>query len=1128
MVVRNSINNCGFFPNQFPAPVGCDSTILDTDSYFATLFTKIPFAGAAPITLHDQVIAITGTPVVIDVLFNDLVGDSAIDPATVQLLVPATLGTTSINPATGEVTYTATASTGAEVLYYRVSDANGNLSTFSTVSVNVSQGGPVVVDDTETIGEDITLVSSVSVLANDTDPDLDFLTVVAGTYATVQAGSISLDSVGNYSYTPAAGFSGTDSFDYTVTDGTYTDIGRLVITVTSVNDLPVANIDSGLIAEDTQLLISILGNDSDIDGTLDPASIITSNGPFFGTLSVDGSSGDVTYTPNADYNGADSFDYTVNDDVGGASNLTAVNITVTPVNDAPTLVDDLGTVAEDDTFGVLITVLVNDTDVDGTIDPASLAIVSPASNGSLTVDPSFGDVTYIPDPDYFGPDTFTYTVQDDLGLVGSAATVTITVTPVNDAPIAITSAFVTADPGQMEPVAFGQQVTLDGTTSADVDGSIVSYLWTQVSGSAVVLSNAAVAQPTFNAPASRLVSGSLFVGETLEFELQVTDNDALTSPTGTMGSTVLVTVAPAFKQQFHAVEESIIPFKAGVDVGRTFYFDFSGGPFAGLVTNDRVGSAPFTWVEDPVNGILNIDFTGIPVDNGRVFETELLYKDVSFDLGGGSFVEGNDGVAEALHVQERIDFLDITLTTDGLNVDQVSIVETGEVFVDDITNGATLTPSLFTARPSELNFYVTDTATSLIPFAINALDVLSLPLTGFTTSISFPKPTIDVLTFNETGTVGTGNALIYADTFTWGVAAFDGRLQVVMDAVPDTSDYLKLANKASGDLVLADYFVDGELSPLVMSTLSWQGQVLVWDASDLVANIAGDYNSEGRARLDDGTVIPVTSVYRLHPDGTGLVQTPFYDLATGLLAGYDTYGICVSLNGDSLGISRIQADGIETPDPDNIQPSVNDCVERVDPRTGTYTSYGLVDIVAGSTYRMVAFNDTHECGQEPFLFPQPSDCTISNPLVPDDIYPAIFTKVPFLSPVTSLPPIIAVDDLATVFGSTLVIDLLANDIVDAASVAAMMGGFVGANTTPGTPNSPVILVEVLINGVWQTTGTFATGFGAATVTLSPDGVVTYTSEVMPSGDADVIYYRLTDTNGNTSVAAMVMQYVMIM
>jgi hypothetical protein len=177
---------------------------------------------------------------------------------------------------------------------------------------------------------------------------------------------------------------------------------------------------------------------------------------------------------------------------------------------------------------------------------------------------------------------------------------------------------------------------------------------------------------------------------------------------------------------------------------------------------------------------------------------------------------------------------------------------------------------------------------------------------------------------------------------------------------------------------------------------------------------------------------------------------------------------------------------------------------------------------------MLAQNSTNECGLEPFLFPQPIGCVASTPLVVDDVYPAIFEKVPLVGGT----PIIAVDDFASAFfQNPFTIDLLANDIVDAAAVAEATGGFIGVNATPGTPNSPVILFEVLISGVWQTTGTFATGFGSAmpittaTVTLSPDGVVTYTSEKeFNGGGADIIYYRLTDTNGNTSVAAMVMDY----
>ena len=145
-VTRESVNDCGSLPSINPQPPGCVPT-LSTTAYFETQSTRIPFVGAAPITVPDpQVNAITGTPVVIDVLANDLPGDSVIDPATVQLLVPTTLGTTSINPTTGEITYTATASNGFDYIYYRVRDVNNNLSTFSKIDIVVDAPVAIAAD----------------------------------------------------------------------------------------------------------------------------------------------------------------------------------------------------------------------------------------------------------------------------------------------------------------------------------------------------------------------------------------------------------------------------------------------------------------------------------------------------------------------------------------------------------------------------------------------------------------------------------------------------------------------------------------------------------------------------------------------------------------------------------------------------------------------------------------------------------------------------------------------------------------------------------------------------------------------------------------------------------------------
>ena len=150
--------------------------------------------------------------------------------------------------------------------------------------------------------------------ANDLDVDGDALTVVAGTFATTQGGSITIAADGSYTYTPAANFNGADSVDYTVTDGSLTDIGTLNITVNAVNDAPVAVDDAITATEDTPFnsVIDLDANDLDLDGdalTVVAGTFATAQGGQI-TIATDGS---YTYTPAANFNGADSVDYTVTD-----------------------------------------------------------------------------------------------------------------------------------------------------------------------------------------------------------------------------------------------------------------------------------------------------------------------------------------------------------------------------------------------------------------------------------------------------------------------------------------------------------------------------------------------------------------------------------------------------------------------------------------------------------------------------------------------------------------------------------------------------------------------------------------------------------------------------------------------
>jgi VCBS repeat-containing protein len=205
----------------------------------------------------------------------------------------------------------------------------------------------------------------------------------------------------------------------------------VTITVTPLNDGPVALNDAYTTPEDTTLTIpaaGVLANDSDSDG--DPLTAVLVSGVSHGTLNLE-ANGAFTYTPSINYTGVDSFVYRATD--GVLSSNATVTITVTPVNDPPEpgVAGDSYTVLEDQTLTIAAPgVLANDTDVDA--DPLTAVLVTGVSHGTLTLNPN-GSFVYTPEANYFGPDSFVYMAND--GQANSTpATVNITVIPVNDAP----------------------------------------------------------------------------------------------------------------------------------------------------------------------------------------------------------------------------------------------------------------------------------------------------------------------------------------------------------------------------------------------------------------------------------------------------------------------------------------------------------------------------------------------------------------------------------------------------------------------------------------------------------------------------------------------------------------------
>src|SRR5712675_727090 len=205
-------------------------------------------------------------------------------------------------------------------------------------------------NDVASTNEDTAVITG-NVLANDTDSAnaLTPANISAFDATSVNGGTVANNGDGTFTYTPAANFNGPDSFTYTVDDGAGgTSTATVNITVDPVNDAPVAADDSASTSEDTAVITgNVLANDSDVDNALTPANISAFDATSVngGTVANNGD-GTFTYTPAANFNGPDSFTYTVDDGAGGTSTAT-VNITVDPVNDAPVAADDSASTSED-------------------------------------------------------------------------------------------------------------------------------------------------------------------------------------------------------------------------------------------------------------------------------------------------------------------------------------------------------------------------------------------------------------------------------------------------------------------------------------------------------------------------------------------------------------------------------------------------------------------------------------------------------------------------------------------------------------------------------------------------------------------------------------------------------------
>ncbi|MEZ9399963.1 tandem-95 repeat protein [Vibrio cyclitrophicus] len=432
----NGDGTYSFAANEnFNGNINLDVTVIDDDG------------ATAQTTAGIDVIAVNDAPVSGDLAYS-VDEDGSITLSQEQLLAQAsdldgddltaanlTAGDNATVTANddGSFTITPDADFNGDIdLSFDLSDGTETVVATADLTVNPVNDIAVVEDVAYTIEEDGSLTfTDEQLLAGASDIDGDELSVADVSYTGAE-GVFTDNGDGTYTFAPNENFNGEVSLDFSVSDGTETVDANIDVTVTDVNDAPVAGATSYQMNEDGTITLSpeqLIANNSDVDGEVSLESVTYSGSD--GSL-VQNDNGSVTFTPSENFNGDISLDVVVTDDDGATATTTA-GIEVLAVNDGPESEEVELTTAEDST--ILITqdmLLAQATDIDNTADELSAS--------GLQIDPSLGELldnedgtwSFTPNENFNGDVPMTFNVSDGQETISVDGN--IDVTPVNDAP----------------------------------------------------------------------------------------------------------------------------------------------------------------------------------------------------------------------------------------------------------------------------------------------------------------------------------------------------------------------------------------------------------------------------------------------------------------------------------------------------------------------------------------------------------------------------------------------------------------------------------------------------------------------------------------------------------------------
>ena len=474
----------------------------------------------------------------VDVLSNDT-HDAG---SSITGVTQGALGAVAIASGGQAVIYTPNPNaTGDDSFTYTLNDGLGAEETATvTVHITAENDPPTAVDDAVSVDPD-SGANAIDVLSNDTDVDGPALTIVGATDGA--KGTVAITGGGTgLTYTPGAGETGSDTFTYTISDGTLTDVADVAITIDFVNDAPAGADNTVTTTEDLAYTFTVadfgFSDASDIPanhllgvkittlrsaGTLRNNSIAVTPGQVVSKADLDASK--LTFSPAANGNGTGyaSITFQVQDDGGTANggvdldqSPNTMTIDVTAVNDAPNAVNDAGVTVPEGAGPTAVAVLANDVDPDG--DTMTITVKTNGTHGAVAITGGGTGLTYDPVSHYHGTDVFTYTVNDGHGKTDTA-TVLVTIPKDTTKPVVIA-------PAQRFP---GQTVATTTTkvrlswSGSDPGSGIVKYqLQASVNGG--TFANVTLASAT-----STTIDRTLTTGATYRFRVRATDFEGNTS-----------------------------------------------------------------------------------------------------------------------------------------------------------------------------------------------------------------------------------------------------------------------------------------------------------------------------------------------------------------------------------------------------------------------------------------------------------------------------------------------------------------------------------------------------------------------------------------------------------------------